>query len=144
VRRRVGERRQACRHWLNGIGGRLAIARHMVPTDIGANREHRAQQHHSAGRDAALGHRHRKGQLGLAVDIGRLVTEAAGNLVGIETQGLRIGPHEADGIGIAGQITDATILDRLKERQANAQMCGNCRQRPAQALAGLAQIRTNA
>ena len=75
--------------------------REMVPARIGADRQHHAEQRHRPGRHAALGHRRREAQLGLPVDLGGLGLEAAGDLVGVETERAGVGAQKAERIGVA-------------------------------------------
>jgi hypothetical protein len=68
--------------------------------------------------------------------------EAARNLVGVEAEGARVGPHEAERVGLAGQIDDPAAFQCLEVLLADAQRRGDVRQGPPDPFARSAQIRS--
>ena len=96
-------------------GRQLAVAGQVVPADIGADREHHAEQHHRAGGHAAA--RHRGGESSIRVV--RLTSPASArkrrvDLVRIKPERGRVGAQEADRIGVARQVRDAAFLQRRR------------------------------
>jgi hypothetical protein len=47
--------------------------------------------------------------------------EAARDRIGVEAKGARVGPHERERVGIAGQLANAPSLQRLEILQTDAQ-----------------------
>ena len=81
-----------------------------------------------------LRNRRRKGEFGLLVDLVPLTTEATDRLVGIEAQGRRISPHEADSISRGGQSGEIALLDRSEESRFKTKCLGNGIDIPSQPL----------
>ena len=121
----AGGRQRLLRQWgkplryrRHDFGRQASLAGQTVPADIGEDAQQHADQHDRTGRQPAIGHRHREGQVGLAFDLRRLGLEAPHHLLGVEPQNARVAADIADGVGIPGQRADAPVLQRVQMRQA--------------------------
>ena len=132
-RRQVQRRGQTIRQFGDEIDQFAAGRVHVVPAAIGGARQHHGEQQERSAGNAAFRGRLRQVKLRLGrQSAGGFLLEAAQHELGIESQMLGIGPEEAVGVGGAGKVAEAALLDRFQIGQTDAESYGDFAQLIAQ------------
>ncbi len=108
-----GRRRQKPDRYLGNTFRTGALAsRQVIPGAVPAKHQNQRNQEHPPTGNAVLTERHRKSQIRLRFESGRLCLEAAQDLAAVQTEVIAIGAHEADRVSRTRKQVRTPCLER--------------------------------